>query len=138
MLTDMEQMKIKLSGKPYLVGAIWDEIINEVAKILDYFKIMDDEMLLVDEVDDVIHKSFHEFGTRPQDSTQITKFLNSNSRETLLRKGVNGRTTMVMETGRFFTKRNLIQQAHNKCITLKMNVEYFSNKVENLVKMGLP
>jgi hypothetical protein len=32
-LTDMEKMKNKLSGKPYLIGArhiIWDEIIKEV------------------------------------------------------------------------------------------------------------
>jgi hypothetical protein len=45
----------------------------------------------------VIQKSFHELGTRPQVATQIIKFLNSNSRETLLKKGVNDRTTMVME-----------------------------------------
>jgi hypothetical protein len=137
----MEQMKTKLSGKPYLVGAkhlIWDEIISEVARLWDYFKIIDDEMLLVDEADEVIHKSFHELGTRPQVATQIIKFLNSNSRETLLKKGVNDRTTMVMETERIFTKRNLIQQAQNECIALKRNVEYFSNKFENLVKMGLP
>jgi hypothetical protein len=141
MLTDMEQMKTKLSGKPYLVGAkhlIWDEIINEVARLWDYFKIIDDEMLLVDEADEVIHKSFHELGTRPQVATQIIKFLNSNSRDTLLKKGINDRTTMVMETERIFTKRNLIQQAQNECITLKRNVESFSNKFENLVKMGLP
>jgi hypothetical protein len=48
----MEQMKTKILSKPYLVGAkhlIWDEIINEVAGLWDYFKIIDDEMLLVDE-----------------------------------------------------------------------------------------
>jgi hypothetical protein len=68
MLTNMEQMKTKLSGKLYFVGAkhlIWDEIISEVARLWDYFKIKDDEMLLVDEVDEVIQKSFHELGTRP-------------------------------------------------------------------------
>jgi hypothetical protein len=35
-----------------LVGArhiIWDEIINEVAKIWDYFKIIDDEIILTNE-----------------------------------------------------------------------------------------
>ena len=86
MLIDMEQMKGKFSGKSYLMGAknlIWDEIIIEVSKLWDYFKIIDDEMLLIDEEDDVIHKSFHELGTRPQVSTQIIKFLNSNSRERL-------------------------------------------------------
>jgi len=45
---------------------------------------------------------------------------------------------MVMETERIFTKRNLIQQDQNECIALKRNVEYFSNKFDNLVKMGLP
>jgi hypothetical protein len=45
---------------------------------------------------------------------------------------------MVMETERIFTKRNLIQQAQNKCIMVKRNVESFTNKFENLVKMGLP
>ena len=82
----MEQMKTKLSGNPYLVGTkhlIQDEIISEVAKLWDYFKIIDDEMMLIDEADDVIQKSFHELGTRRQVATQIIKFLNSNSRETL-------------------------------------------------------
>jgi hypothetical protein len=64
--------------------------------------------------------------------------MNSNSRETLLRKGVNDRTTTVMETERIFTKRNLRQQAQNECIALKRSVESFSNKFENLMKMGLP
>jgi hypothetical protein len=35
---------------------IWNEIISEVEKIWDYFKIMDDDILLTDEVDDVIKK----------------------------------------------------------------------------------
>jgi hypothetical protein len=43
-----------------------------------------------------------------------------------------------METKKVFTKRNLIQQAQNKCIMVKRNVESFTNKFENLVKMGLP
>jgi hypothetical protein len=84
-----------------------------------------------------IQKSFHELGTRPQVATQIIKFLNSTSIETLARKGVTDRTAMVMETERIFTKRNLIQQAQNKCIMVKRNVESFTNKFENLVKMGL-
>jgi hypothetical protein len=127
--------------KPYLVGAqhlIWDDIIIEVAKLWDYFKTIDDEMLLVDEADEVIQKSFHELGIRPQVATHIIKFPNSNSRDTLLKKVINDRTTMTMETKRIFTKRNLIHQAQNECITLKSNVESFSNKFENLVKMGLP
>jgi hypothetical protein len=63
LLTEIEQLKNKLCGKCYLVGArhiIWDEIINEVSKIWDYFKIIDDEMLLIDEADEVIKKSFQE------------------------------------------------------------------------------
>jgi hypothetical protein len=138
MLTDMEHMKTKFSGKPYLAGAkhlIWDEIIIEVSRIWDYFKIIDDEMLLVDEVYDVFQKSYYELGTRPQVSTQIIKFLNSNSGEELLRKGVNDITIMVMETERIFTKRNLIQQAQNESIALKKNVESFSKKIVNLVKI---
>ena len=107
----MEHMKTKLWGKQYLVGAkhlIWDEIISEVAELWDHFKILDDEMLLVDEADDVIQKPFQELGTRPKVATQIIKFQNSNSREMLSRKGVNDRVTMVMETERIFTKKNLI------------------------------
>jgi hypothetical protein len=45
---------------------------------------------------------------------------------------------MVMEIEKVFTKRNLIQQAQNKCIMVKINVESFTNKFENLVKMGFP
>jgi len=61
MSTDMEQMKTKLSFKPYLVGfkhLISDEIIGEVARLWDYFKIIDDEILLVDEVYEVIRNHF--------------------------------------------------------------------------------
>jgi hypothetical protein len=32
----------------------------------------------------------------------------------------------------------MIQQAQNKCIVVKRNIESFTNKFENLVKMGLP
>jgi hypothetical protein len=114
----MEQMKNKLSGKPYLIGSrhiIWDEIIAEVGKIWDYFKIIDDEILLTDEADDTIKKSFQELGTRPQVATRVIKFLNSNSKEVLKSKGVKDRTTMVMEAENIFTKIKL----YNK---LKINV----------------
>jgi len=95
-------------------------------------------MMLIDEANDCIKKSFHELGTRPQVATQIIKFLNSNSRETLAIKGVKYRTSMVMKTERIFTKINLLYQAQNECISLKNNVESFTNKFKNLVKMGLP
>jgi hypothetical protein len=101
MQTYIDQMKNKLTGKPYLIGArhiIWDEIIGEVAKLWNYFKIIDDEMMLTDEADESIQKSFHELGTRHQVATQIIKFLNSTSSEILENKGVKDRTTMVMET----------------------------------------
>jgi hypothetical protein len=45
---------------------------------------------------------------------------------------------MVMETKKIFTKINLIQQAQNKCIMVRRNIDFFTNKFENLVKMGLP
>jgi hypothetical protein len=44
----------------------------------------------------------------------------------------------MMEDGNIFRKRNLIQQAQNKCIMVKRDIEQFTNKFENLVKMGLP
>jgi hypothetical protein len=141
MLIDMEQMKNKLSGKPYLIGArhiIWDEIIDEVGKIWNYFKIIDDEIQLTDEADDTIKKSFQELGTRPQVATRVIKFLNSNTSEVLKTKGVKDKTIMVMEDENIFTKRNLLQQAQNKCIMVKRNIESFTNKYENLVNMGLP
>jgi hypothetical protein len=93
---------------------------------------------LTEELDHVIQKTFHELGTRPHVSTQIIKFLNSNSKEALKSKGVKDKTTMVMEIENIFTKRNLIQQAQNKCIMVKRNIESFTNKFKNLVKMGLP
>ena len=45
---------------------------------------------------------------------------------------------MVMEVENIFTKRNLLQQAQNKFIMVKRNIESFTNMFENLVKMGLP
>jgi hypothetical protein len=59
MITYMEQMKNKIVCKPYLIWArhiIWDEIINEFGNIWDYFKIIDDEILLKNEADDTIKK----------------------------------------------------------------------------------
>jgi hypothetical protein len=53
-------------------------------------------------------------------------------------KGVKDRITMVMDIEKNFTKRNLMQQAQNKCRMVKINIDYFTNKFENLVKMGLP
>jgi hypothetical protein len=61
-------------------------------------------MLLTDEAYDIMNKSFLELGTRPQVSTQIIKFLNSSSKETLIKKGVKDRTTMIMKNKRFLYK----------------------------------
>jgi hypothetical protein len=63
MLTYIEQMKNKLTCKPYLIGAkniIWDEIMSEFCRLWDYFKIIDDGILLIDEANYTIQKSFHE------------------------------------------------------------------------------
>jgi hypothetical protein len=112
LLTDIENMQHKLSGKPYLIGAthiIWDEIIAEVGKIWHYFKIIDEEIILIDEANETINKAFQGLGMRPQVATIIIKFLNTNSREILKIKGVKNKTTMVMETENIFTKINLIQ-----------------------------
>jgi hypothetical protein len=67
----------------------------------------------------------------------MIKFLKSNSKEVLKSKGVKYRTTLGMEIENIFTKTNLIQQAQNKCIMVKRNIESFTNKFKNLVKMGL-
>jgi hypothetical protein len=67
-LNCIEKMKNKLLGKTYLIGVrhiIWDEILSEVGKIWKYFKIIDDAMLLTNEENDTIKKSFHELETRP-------------------------------------------------------------------------
>jgi hypothetical protein len=93
---------------------------------------------LTDEADDTIKKSFQELGTHPQVATRVIKFLNSNSSEVLKSKGVKEKTTMVMEAEKIFTKINLLQQAQNKCISVKRNIESFTNKFENIVKMGFP
>jgi hypothetical protein len=45
---------------------------------------------------------------------------------------------MVMETYNIFTKRSLIQQAQNECIMVKRNIEFFTNKFENFVKIRFP
>jgi len=58
----------ELSGKPYFIGArhiIWDEIIIEVTKLWDFFKINDDEIQLTNDIDEVLKKYFVEFGSTP-------------------------------------------------------------------------
>ena len=72
-------MSDKFSGKPYLIRdrhVMWDEIKNEVTKLWDFFKIIDDEIELTDEIDKVLKKAFVELGTRPRVATQIIRFLN--------------------------------------------------------------
>jgi hypothetical protein len=71
-------------------------------------------------------------------ATIIFKFINANSKETLKNRGIKDITTMVMETEKIFTKRNLIQQAQNKCIMVRRSIEFFTNNFENLVKTRLP
>jgi hypothetical protein len=141
MQKEIDQLSDKLSGKPYLIGArhvIWDEIINEVTKLWDFFKIIDDEIQLTDEIDEVLKKAFVELGSRPQVATQVIRFLNSNSSEVLKSKGIQDRTKMVMEAERIFTKRNLLQTTKDKCISMKRDVDFFTTRFEKLIKMGLP
>ena len=70
--------------------------------------------MLTNEVGEVIKKSFEELGTQLEVTSHIIKFLNSNSTKALKIKGVKDRTTMVMEAGNIFTKRNLLQIDENK------------------------
>jgi hypothetical protein len=82
-----------------------------------------EEASLENEADRSIQQAFQELSNRPQIATKIIKFLNSISKEELRNKGIKDRTSMVMETKKVFTKRNLIQQAQNKCIVVKRSVE---------------
>jgi hypothetical protein len=72
-----------------LIGArhlIWDQIITEVTKMWDYFKLIGEEDSLVTEADRVIQQAFQELGNRPQIATKIIKFLNSMSKEELRKR----------------------------------------------------
>jgi hypothetical protein len=138
---DIEQLQGNLVGKPYLIGEkhlIWDHIITKVTNMWDSFKLIGEESTLENEADKSIQQDFEELSNKPQLENKIIKFLNSKSRDELRNHGVKDHTSMVMETKNFFTKRNLIQQAQNKCIVVKRNVEFFTNKFDNLVQMGLP
>jgi Mg2+/Co2+ transporter CorC len=75
---------------------------------------------------------------RPEVATRIINLLNSNCKEVLKSKCVKYRTTTVMDAENIFMKIIFIQQAQNKCIMVKRNIESFTNKFENLVKMGFP
>jgi membrane protease subunit (stomatin/prohibitin family) len=86
---EIDQLSDKLSGKPRARHVIWDEIINEVTKLKDLFKITDDEIQLTNEIYEVLKKIFSELGTRPLVGTQIIRFLNSNSSEVLKSKGIH-------------------------------------------------
>jgi len=58
---DVEQLKGKLVGKPYLIGArhlIWDQIITKITNIWDYFKFIGEESSLANEEDKSIQQSF--------------------------------------------------------------------------------
>jgi hypothetical protein len=70
----------------------------------------------------------------PQMTTKIIKSLNFISKEELNNKGIKDINSMVMETKKkVFSKQSLIHHAQNKCIVVKRNVEFFSNKFDKLI-----
>jgi hypothetical protein len=60
------------------------------------------------------------------------------SKEELRKRGVKYRNSMVMEIEKFFTKRILIQESHNKFIVVRINLELFSNKFDKIMQMEFP
>jgi hypothetical protein len=56
----------------------------------------------------------------------------------LISKGIKDTTSMVMEAKKIFTKINLLQIAWNKCISVKRDINLFTNRFEKMVKIGSP
>jgi len=107
----VQQLQIKLVGKPYLIGArnlIWDQIITKVTKMWDCFKLIGEEKLLTNEAEKAVQQAFQELGDKPKIATKIIKYLNFKSKEELKKKWIKDITSMVMEKKKVFTKQSLI------------------------------
>jgi len=47
-------------------------------------------------------------------------------------------TTTILEVKKISTKRNLIDQLEERCETLELQVDRFTNRIEALIQKGLP
>lgn len=74
----------------------------------------------------------------PTEAANIIRFLNSKSRYELEEVGVSDRISTIMEAKKDLTKRNLIDQLEERCETLELQVNIFTNRIEALMQNRQP
>jgi len=74
----------------------------------------------------------------PTEASNIINFLKSKSKYELEEVGISDRTATILEVKKVLTKRNLIDQLEERCETLELHVNKFTNRTEALMQKGLP
>lgn len=74
----------------------------------------------------------------PIEAFNIIRFLNYTSKYELEDVGISDRTTTILEVKKFLTNRNLIDQLEERCETLELQVNRFTNRIEALIQKELP
>ena len=77
-------------------------------------------------------------GEMPTEASNIIKFLNSKSKYQLEEVGISDKTATILEVKKILTKRNLIEQWEERCETLELQVNKFTNKIKALIQRDCP
>ena len=94
---------------------MWTNIINSVNDIWPSIQVIFEQKELIKEVSEAIQKVKEELGDRPQEATEIIKFLNSKYKQELEEPKITARTKNILEVKKVIYKRNLMIQLEEKC-----------------------
>ena len=70
---------------------------------------------LIKEVGNVIQKFKEELGKKPEEATEIIKFLNSKNKQELEELGINNIIENILEVKKMISKRNMMIHLEDKC-----------------------
>jgi len=107
-------------------------------EILPSVQIIFEQKELIEKATETIVQGREKLGEMPTKASNIIKFLNSKSKYELEEVGISDRTATILEVKKVLTKVNLIDQLEERCETLEMQVNRFTNIIEALIKKGLP
>ena len=88
---------------------------------------------LIEKTTETIVQGMEKLGEMPTKVANIIRFLNSKSRYELEEVGVSDRIATILEVEKVLTKRNLIDQLEERCETLELQVNKFTNRIEALM-----
>jgi len=117
---------------------IWMNILDPINEIWPSIQIIFQQKELIKKATKTIVQGREKLGDIPTEALNIIKLLNSKSSYEVEEVGVSDRTATILEVKKVLTKRNLIDQLEERSETLELHVKRLTNKIETLMKKGLP